>query len=313
MKAYAVLALLLVVPVAHAAEIPDWVKTSAGWWAEGAIPDDEFARGIAYLIGEGFIDVEIPESSGAAGGGIPDWVRSSAGWWAEGAIPDSDFASGIGHLVSVGVIVVDAGRGGADGGAADGASMDGAAAGGAMDDMAAMDGGAAGGADTSALEAELLACEELRRALERSECREDVQKRIDLVWYRANSEPHRVGSVVFYYPGLGTEGNEIQKGSTPVLTVRILAENTGSENVVLACTGPSICSYDVWDGERAFKFSGMDFTSGQIVLRPGDWRVFNMLFGPNIGYGGTEFEYDPSREYVFRISEPWGGAQIPIR
>jgi hypothetical protein len=62
----------------------------------------------------------------------------------------------------------------------------------------------------------------------------------------------------------------------------------------------------------AFKYSGMDFTSGQIALNPGDSREFNMLFGPNIGYGGTKFEYDSSKDYFFRILEPWGDVQIPL-
>jgi hypothetical protein len=78
------------------------------------------------------------------------------------------------------------------------------------------------------------------------------------------------------------------------------------------CTGPSICNYDVWNGQKAYKYSGMDFTNGQIVLKPGESAIFNMLFGPNIGYGGTKFEYDPSKDYYFRISEPYGSASIPL-
>ena len=56
----------------------------------------------------------------------------------------------------------------------------------------------------------------------------------------------------------------------------------------------------------------MDFTSGQIVLNPGDSREFNILFGPNIGYGGTEFEYDSSKSYIFRINEDFGSVNIPL-
>ena len=92
----------------------------------------------------------------------------------------------------------------------------------------------------------------------------------------------------------------------------ILAENTSSEIVSLNCTSPQICSYDVWDGTMAFKYSGMDFTSGQIALNPGDSREFNILFGPNIGYGGTKFEYDSSKDYFFRILESWGNGEIPL-
>ncbi len=93
----------------------------------------------------------------------------------------------------------------------------------------------------------------------------------------------------------------------------MLAENTGSsENVAMFCTSPSVCNYEVWNGIKAFKYSSQDFVSGQIVLKPGEAKEFNLFFGPNIGYGGTEFEYDPSKDYYFRISEPWGSLQIPL-
>jgi hypothetical protein len=54
------------------------------------------------------------------------------------------------------------------------------------------------------------------------------------------------------------------------LSIRMLAENTGSNIVSLNCTSPQICNYDVWDGSKAFKYSGMDFTNGAIVINPLD-------------------------------------------
>ena len=78
------------------------------------------------------------------------------------------------------------------------------------------------------------------------------------------------------------------------------------------CSGPSVCNYDVSDGQKAFKYSSTNFVSGQIALKPGDVREIDMLFGPNIGYGGTTFEYDSAKDYYFRISEPWGSTDIPL-
>ena len=37
--------------------IPDWIKTNAGWWAEGAIDDATFISGIQFLIQEGILSV----------------------------------------------------------------------------------------------------------------------------------------------------------------------------------------------------------------------------------------------------------------
>ena len=47
----------------------------------------------------------------------------------------------------------------------------------------------------------------------------------------------------------------------------------------------------------------MDFTNGQVVLKPGESKIFNMFFGPNIGGGVTTFEYDSAKDYHFRIKE----------
>jgi hypothetical protein len=56
----------------------------------------------------------------------------------------------------------------------------------------------------------------------------------------------------------------------------------------------------------------MDFTNGQVVLKPGEAKIFNMMFGPNIGGGGTTFEYDSAKDYHFRINESYGSGSIPL-
>jgi len=37
--------------------IPDWIKNNAKWWADGLIDNNDFVRGIEYLIGHGIIRV----------------------------------------------------------------------------------------------------------------------------------------------------------------------------------------------------------------------------------------------------------------
>lgn len=283
---------MLALPPAHAAPgaVPDWVKANAGWWAEGAITDSDFLGGVGYLIDAGIIGVPAsPPGSdgrdGAGGAAVPEWVKTSAGWWAEGAITDEDFVGSLQYLINAGLI--------------------------RLGPAAAGDGGEY--SPPADLLAELAGCADIVRAYERLDCERAAEGAIEADMYRATAAAYEVGPVTFYYPGLGAEGNDLfMEGDQPILTVRMLAENRGGENAVMSCTGPAICAYDVWDGSKAFKYSGMDFTNGQIVLKPGTYRVFNMLFGPNIGYGGTQFEYDSSKEYVFRVSEPWGSASIPI-
>jgi len=58
---------ILVVPVApvdgisddeeQSADIPPWVKKTAGWWADGQIDDATFVGAIQYLVGQGIIRI----------------------------------------------------------------------------------------------------------------------------------------------------------------------------------------------------------------------------------------------------------------
>jgi len=31
-------------------KIPNWIKNNAGWWADDLISDDDFVKGIEYLV-----------------------------------------------------------------------------------------------------------------------------------------------------------------------------------------------------------------------------------------------------------------------
>ncbi len=42
-------------------QIPPWVKNNAKWWAEGQIGDDDFVKGIQYLIQENIIKIKTKQ------------------------------------------------------------------------------------------------------------------------------------------------------------------------------------------------------------------------------------------------------------
>ena len=44
-------------PTAPKQAIPDWFKNNAGWWADGLITEDDFVKGIQYLVEQGIIKV----------------------------------------------------------------------------------------------------------------------------------------------------------------------------------------------------------------------------------------------------------------
>lgn len=278
---------------ASAQEVPAWVKNNAGWWAEGTITESDFIQGIQFLIKDGLIVVPPTEVSSDKSQGVPEWVKNNAGWWAEGTITDADFINGIQHLIKTGIISVPS------------------------SEQQGMEQPKSSSADSKleSLEAELEACSEITKAYPRLNCEKAAKHQIEAYKIIKTGQPFEVGPITYYWTGLGTEGNsfEISSNGQAILSVRFLAvNNSESENIAMMCTGPAICNYDVWNGDKAFKYAGMDFTNGQIIVKPGTSEIFNMLFGPNIGYGGTKFEYDPSKEYYFRISEPYGSASIPL-
>ena len=284
--------LLVASTVSYAyAEVPSWVKNNAGWWADGNISENEFLSGIEFLIKDGIISVPPTSVSSETSDSVPSWVKNNAGWWADGTISDDEFVNGIQHLMMIGLISI---------------VMD--------DESQQMKPKMSQNTDSelTSLEAELEQCSEIVKAYKRIDCEKPIKKAITLHNYKINAEQFNLGPITYYWLGLGSEGNEFEISPTgqAILSIRMLAENTSSEIVALHCTSPSICSYDVWDGSKSFKYSGMDFTSGQIVLNPGDTREFNILFGPNIGYGGTEFKYDSSKSYQFRINEDFGSTNI---
>lgn len=292
----AIAAILVLIPLAQSASaesVPAWVKNNAGWWADGTISESEFVSAIQHLIKEDIIVIPPTAVSAQTSEGIPEWVKNTASWWSEGAISDGEFVSGIQHLITIGIITIES------------PTSD-------QTKSQIEEPMASSGDDSklSMLEADLAKCSEIKRAYERLNCERDAKDAIIAHDYKTNGEAFQVGQATFYYKG---HDFEISSSGQAILQISLLAENTSSgDNITMMCTGPSICNYDVWNGDKAFKYSGSDFTNGQIVLKPGESTEFNMLFGPNIGYGGTKFEFDSSKDYVFRISEPWGSTSIPL-
>ena len=88
-------------------QIPDWIKTNAGWWAHGQIDDATFVSGIQYLVNQNIISATVSDSlQDTSKDVIPSWIKSNAKWWSQGLISDEDFKKGIQYLVQQGIILV---------------------------------------------------------------------------------------------------------------------------------------------------------------------------------------------------------------
>ena len=88
--------------------IPDWVKSSADWWANNLVTDSDFTEGIEFLVNEGIITIPQTEVVSDSTQEIPIWVKNNAQWWADDLITEDDFISGIQWMVSNGIINLNA-------------------------------------------------------------------------------------------------------------------------------------------------------------------------------------------------------------
>ena len=98
---------------AQDAQIPDWIKTVAGWWASGHISENEFVIGIEYLINNNIILLNfVPcndkiQSQYGDTKSVPDWIKNNANWWSENQIGDIDFINGLQYLIEYKIIKID--------------------------------------------------------------------------------------------------------------------------------------------------------------------------------------------------------------
>jgi len=98
---------------AQDAQIPNWIKNVAGWWASGDISENEFLTGIEYLINNNIILLDfVPcndkiQSQYVDTKSVPDWIKNNASWWSENLIDDIDFINGLQYLIEYKIIKID--------------------------------------------------------------------------------------------------------------------------------------------------------------------------------------------------------------
>lgn len=86
--------------------IPLWIRNNAGWWYSDQISDDDFIKGIEYLISKNIITSQKSGEGVKSVQQIPAWVKNNAGWWSQGLISDNDFLNGVNWLVNKGMIKI---------------------------------------------------------------------------------------------------------------------------------------------------------------------------------------------------------------
>ena len=88
-------------------QIPQWVKTNAGWWATNKIQDNDFVKGIEYLINAELIKIpQTTQESETGSQQIPSWLRKNAGWWSEGTLSNEEFVKGLQYLIQKNIVKI---------------------------------------------------------------------------------------------------------------------------------------------------------------------------------------------------------------
>ena len=87
-------------------ELPSWIKSTALWWSEDAITNDDFITMIQFLIQNQIILVSTTDVISDSNDEIPTWIKTSAQWWGEGTISDMEFLRSIEYMVNQGIITI---------------------------------------------------------------------------------------------------------------------------------------------------------------------------------------------------------------
>lgn len=89
---------------ANSFKIPYWIKNNAKWWSQNQISDQDFIKGIQFLIEAGDLKTYNSSQPLTKTDIIPSWVRNDAGWWSNGTVSDEEFISSIQYLIDHGII-----------------------------------------------------------------------------------------------------------------------------------------------------------------------------------------------------------------
>ncbi len=88
-------------------QIPQWVKTNAGWWASNQIQDNDFVKGLEYLINAKILKVpQTTSEESETEQQIPSWLRKNADWWSKGQLSNEEFIKGIQFLIQKNIVKI---------------------------------------------------------------------------------------------------------------------------------------------------------------------------------------------------------------
>ena len=91
-------------PLQHNNHIPHFIKNNAKWWTDGEITDNEFTNGIQFLIKNGYMKIQVLDSSKINTHMMPIWIKNNIKNWTTNNVLDDEFASDISYMISHNII-----------------------------------------------------------------------------------------------------------------------------------------------------------------------------------------------------------------
>ena len=149
---------------------------------------------------------------------------------------------------------------------------------------------------------ELAKCDKLSGA-DKYTCKKNLELAKKIQDDKAKATPYAIGPVTFYYVN-----NHIEKTSQggTILTIYFVVENTGSSNdITLSCSRQNSCNYVLSDGKKDIQYTTNTLVYGTLTLKPHAPKLLEWSFFQGLSY-------DPSKDYSFKVREPWGSGTIPL-
>src|SRR5574342_1243709 len=248
---------------------------------------------------------------------IPDWIKNNAKWWSNGEIDDKTFANGIKFMMKEGIIkipVTESQQANHDTKIPDWIKNNAKWwSNGEIDDKTFANGiqfmirtGIISLADdnsqnSSSNKLDMSKCDQFTTAAEKRICQKEIELDYKIKNEIEKSTPTVIGPVTFYYVD-----SKIEKTSSgTILTIYFVVENTGvSHDVTMSCPVNS-CNYVLSDGQKEIQYTTNTLVYGSLTLLPNSPKLLEWSF-----YKGLD--YDPAKDYFFKVKEPWGSGTIPL-
>ena len=155
---------------------------------------------------------------------------------------------------------------------------------------------------SSSDELDMSKCDRFTTTAEKRTCQKEIELANKIKSDVEKSTQYIIGPVTFYYVD-----NKIEKtpqGGT-ILAIYFVVENTGSSHDMTMSCPVNACNYVLSDGQKEIQYTTNTLVYGSLTLPPNSPKLLEWSFY-------KELNYDPAKDYSFKVRESWGHGTIPL-